>query len=136
MSTGIVSSPAVLESLQDRLREAEDNLTVPLRDAHQQWMQRAQERERSGKFGSAEQSLPVSVGQVVAIAAAVAAGAAVYKMLSSPAPSPEVTSSAAEGGLSVMASQSLEHRERSRNHSHDQDQPKGAEAKLPQVSAR
>ena len=92
MATGIVSDPFLLESLQDRLSEAEQDLTVPLRDAQQQWRRRALERERSAPVAGMEQSFSLSVGKVVAIAAAVAAGAAVYKILSSEAAGPEVIS--------------------------------------------
>ncbi len=90
MGMGIVSSPLVLESLQDRLQEAESNSTIPLRAAHQLWRQRAAERESAqiSAWSKAEYG-GVTFGKVVAVAAAVAAAAAVYRALSSQSATPD-----------------------------------------------
>jgi hypothetical protein len=91
MGADIISSSLVLDSLQDRLREAESNVTVPLREAYSQWKQRAAEREARHATVSLEQEpLGVSIGKVIAVAAAVAAAAAVYKALSSQSPTPQI----------------------------------------------
>jgi negative regulator of sigma E activity len=91
MGADTISSSLVFHSLQDRLREADSNATVPLREAYQQWKQRAAERDAQNPAVFVEQeSFIVSIGKVVAVAAAVAAAAAVYKALSSQSPTPDV----------------------------------------------
>ncbi len=86
MSPDLAAGPLDLESLGDRLAEADRTETVPLRVAHQEWTNRA----LAPATASSQEPFGASIGKVIAIAAAVAAAAAVYKALSSQPASPEV----------------------------------------------